>query len=49
MGQWTANLLDVQNKPTLRAKISAQYVHMPLENNGNVLKSTNNALAKFDV
>ena len=27
-------MLNVQNKATVRAKTSAQYVHRPLENNG---------------
>jgi hypothetical protein len=33
------DLLDLQNKPTVRAKTSAQYVHMPLKNNGSVSKN----------
>jgi hypothetical protein len=32
-------MLDVQNKATVRAKTSTQYVHRPLENNGRVSKN----------
>ena len=40
MGKWwTAKMLNVQNKATVRAKTSAQYVHRPLENNGCVSKN----------
>jgi hypothetical protein len=37
-------MLDVQNKATVRAKTSAQFVHGPLENNGCVFRDNCNTI-----